>query len=65
MAYVRKTADEYEVQGWYGNGWEMLTTEGTWKDARAQAACYRENEPATPVRIRKVRTAIEPTTNGV
>jgi len=35
---------EYEIQGWYGDSWEMVTTEGTRKEAKEQIKCYRENE---------------------
>ncbi len=54
MAYIRKTIDEYEIQGNYGLGWECVTTEDTWKDAKAQVKCYRENESYS-FRIRKKR----------
>jgi hypothetical protein len=56
--YVRKTADEYQIQGNYGYGWETETTEETLKDAKAQLKCYRENVNY-PVRIKKVRVKIE------
>jgi hypothetical protein len=58
MAYQRKTTDEFEIQCNYeGYGWEMVTTETTWKDARDQIKCYRENQPA-PYRIVKKRVPI-------
>jgi hypothetical protein len=44
MAYQRKTRDEYELQGNYGQGWECLTTEDTRADIRARLREYRENE---------------------
>jgi hypothetical protein len=59
MAYKRKTRDEYEIQGDYGGGYEMVTTESTWRDARAQIKCYRENEPGIPFRIKKIRIKIQ------
>ena len=37
--YIRKTKDEYEIQGNYGDGWEMVTTEETLRGARAQVKC--------------------------
>lgn len=43
--YKRKTKDEYEIQGNYGQGFECVTTEATWREAKAQIKCYRENEP--------------------
>ena len=42
--YIRKTYDEWELQGNYGHGWEILTTEESYRAARAQLRCYRENE---------------------
>ena len=56
--YKRKTKDEWEIQGNYGHGWEMVTTEETYRQAREQLKCYRENEPGTPHRIKCVRVAI-------
>ena len=44
MAYVRKTRDEFELQGAYGQGWECLTTEDSMRAAIEQRKCYRENE---------------------
>jgi hypothetical protein len=44
MAYQRKTRDEWELQGHYGQGWECLTTEESYSKAREQLRCYRENE---------------------
>jgi len=58
MAYVRKTYDEYEIQGNCGYGWDCETTEETWKDAKAQAKCYRENVNY-PIRIVKKRVKIK------
>ena len=55
MAYVRKTYDEWEIQGNYGYYWEMVTTETNRKDAKAQLKCYNENEPEYPHRIVKKR----------
>lgn len=45
---------EYEIQGNYGHGWEMVTTEATKPAAREQLATYRENEPGTAFRIKSV-----------
>lgn len=58
--YIRKTTDEYEIQVnyGYGHGYECVTTEETWKEAKAQLKCYRENEPGTPFRIVKKRVKI-------
>lgn len=35
---------EYELQGNYGYGWDILTTEETLKGAREQERTYRANE---------------------
>jgi hypothetical protein len=59
MTYKRKTVDEYEIQGNYGQGWECLTAEETHKAAREQLRCYNENEPGAPHRIVKRRIRME------
>jgi len=59
MAYQRKTHDEYDIQGYYGDGWETVTTEETRKAAREQLKCYRENDPHYPYRIKKCRVRNE------
>jgi hypothetical protein len=48
------TGYEYEIQGNYGYGWDLLTTEATLSEARAQLFTYRLNE-AIPLRIKRVR----------
>ena len=58
MSYVRKTYDEYEIQGKYGQSWECETTEPTFKEAKAQAKCYRQNV-SYPIRIVKKRVKKE------
>jgi hypothetical protein len=55
--YKRKTRDEWEIQGNYGHGWEMVTTEETRKAATVQLRCYNLNESA-PHRIKKIRVKI-------
>lgn len=57
--YKRKTVDEYEIQGNYGQGFECVTTEENRKAAREQLKCYRENEPSVAHRIVKKRVKIE------
>ena len=53
--YKRITKDEYQIQGYFaGYGWETETTEATYKDAKTQAKCYRENVPYL-IRIVKKR----------
>lgn len=58
MSYTRKTRDEFEVQGNYGCGWEVLTTDETLKESRAMLKDYRDNEPSIPHRIVKKRVKI-------
>jgi hypothetical protein len=58
MGYVRKTRDEYELQGNYGHGWECLTTEDSYRAAKEQRKCYDENEGGS-YRIMPRRVPIE------
>ncbi|MBE3145486.1 MAG: hypothetical protein IMZ61_16415 [Planctomycetes bacterium] len=55
MAYVRKTEDEYDIEGNYGQGFEIVTCEITRKLARDTIKTYRINEPGTAFRIRHHR----------
>lgn len=57
MPYTRKTRDEYAIQGDYGHGWEDVTAEDSWSEARARLREYNENE-AYPHRIKKRRVRI-------
>ena len=43
--YIRKTVDEYNIQGNYGQGCEDVTVEETYREARARLREYRDNEP--------------------
>lgn len=45
MAYVRKTQDEWEVQGYYCGCWEYVCSEETYKEAKITLSEYRANEP--------------------
>ena len=54
MAYIRKTQDEFEIQGKCGRSWECETTEPTFKEAKSQAKCYRQNV-SYPIRVVKKR----------
>jgi len=56
--YIRKTEDEWEIQGDYGFGYECVTTETNRQDARAQIKYYRESEPGISFRIIKQRVPI-------
>ena len=58
MEYIRKTYDEYEIQGYFGYEWETETVEMTLKEAKAQAQCYRDNVNY-PIRIVKKRIKTE------
>ena len=59
MAYQRKTRDEWEVQGYYGYGWERVTTEESLSNAKEMRRCYDENEPQYLHRIVKKRVRID------
>ena len=43
----------FDLEGDYGNGWEIVTSEETHKAAREQLKCYRENEGGTYRIIRR------------
>lgn len=57
--YTRKTEDEWEIQGNYGQGWECVTTEVSRQLARDNIKLYRQNEPGIPFRWVKKRVKIE------
>lgn len=59
MGYVRKTVDEYHVEGNYGYGWEAVTYEDNYMDAVEMMKCYRENEKGIPFRVIKHRVMRE------
>jgi hypothetical protein len=46
---------EYDIEGNYGYGYEMVTCEENIREARARLREYRENEPGTAFRIKRVR----------
>ena len=56
----RKTRDVWEVQGLYPGacGWECVTTEDTYREARARLREYRNNEPQYAHRVRLTREKI-------
>jgi hypothetical protein len=62
MSYVRKTEDEYEVQGNYGQGFECVTTEELYREAKNRLREYNENEPQYTHKIIKRRV---PKTAGI
>jgi len=45
MSYQRKTSDEYQIHGDYGQGFEEVTAATTRKEAKQLIKEYRENEP--------------------
>ena len=63
MTYVRKTRDEWVIEGYYGDlyGWEEVTREDTRSEGLARLRDYRENDPFVTYRMRKVRVRIEAT----
>jgi hypothetical protein len=50
------TEYEYEIQGNYGYGWDLLTTESTLKEANAQLETYRANE-RVPLRVKRIKVS--------
>ena len=56
--YVRKTEDEFDIEGDYGQGFEIVTCETTWRQAITTKKEYRANEPGISFRIRKHRVKI-------
>lgn len=59
MSYQRKTIDLWDIEGRYSDGWEVLCTETSRKDARENLKAYREAEPGIAFRIRKYRARME------
>ena len=57
--YIRKTLDEYHVQGNYGCGWETVTIDETMAEAKQMLKDYNENECGIPHRIIKRRVKKE------
>ena len=59
MAYIRKTKDEFQVHGNYGQGWEEVTCEDSRKEARQRLKEYRENDPDHTYKLVCKRVKIE------
>jgi hypothetical protein len=53
--YIRKTVDEYNIEGYYYNCWEVTTCESSYKEARQRLREYRNNAPEYCYRIKKRR----------
>jgi hypothetical protein len=56
--YIRKTEDEFDILGNYGQGFELVTCETTWSLAKDTLRTYRANEPGVPFKIKKHRVPI-------
>lgn len=61
--YIRKTTDEWTVQGFYGSlyGWEDLSCSDSFTEARDDIKSYRDNEPQYRYRLVKTRIPKEST----
>jgi len=53
--YKRKTFDVHEIRGLYGNYWECVSTESSYKEAKTNLKLYRENERGIAFKIVKKR----------
>lgn len=51
MTYIRKTKDEYHIEGNYGYGWETVCVEETRQEAKVNLWLYRENEKEYQFRV--------------
>lgn len=59
MPYVRKTRDEFDIEQKTCQGWEVVYSENTAREARERRKEYRENQPEYPVRIKKRRVRLQ------
>lgn len=59
MTYSRKTRDEYDIEQRTTEGWEIVNSEATRRDAQRSAREYRENQPEFAVRIVKRRVRVQ------
>lgn len=60
---ARKTRDYWAIEGYYAGGWEEVTEESTWREARQRLKEYRENERGTAFRARRRREKLGQATN--
>ena len=60
MAYIRKTKDEYILlcNYGYGDGWEEVLTEETYKEIKERKKEYMENMTCYPYKIIKKRIPV-------
>ena len=65
MAYIRKTRDVWNIQQYTSPlyGWETVSAEDRYTEARARSREYRENQPEYLVRIKFAREHIEEVSN--
>ncbi len=59
MTYQRKTRDYWDIEQQYPDGWEVVTSEVTWKETKENLKLYRQNQPEYPVRSVKHRERVE------
>jgi hypothetical protein len=64
MTRTRKTRDIFEVHGdyGYGHGFECVTAEESWTEAKIRLNEYRDNEPGVRFKLVKTREKIVETT---
>ena len=61
MSYIRKTRDEWQVQGdyGYGHGFECVDTLSSRIEAKDSLKLYKENERGVSFKIVKKRVKLE------
>lgn len=59
MSYQRKTRDVWNLLGDYGQGFEHVTAELTYKEIRERLREYRATEPHVPFRVKMTRERID------
>jgi hypothetical protein len=64
MVYRRKTADEFQVHGYYAGHWEEVTCEASRREALKRLREYRDNEPGTGFRMVRKRVRLESVSHG-
>lgn len=64
VGYVRKTRDEWVIEGNYGYGWDEVCAEDSRREAVARLREYRENEPRYAHRVRLTRVPLTATGIG-
>lgn len=59
MTYTRKTRDYWDIEQHTAEGWEVVSSTTTLRDAKRELREYRENQPQYPVRAVKHRERIQ------